>query len=291
MFGAPPLAAQAQQTESGTLAAQIWINAVPWRITAGWAALAGLLADGLLWEWQSVSFQRLILLWLLVDLLWGALWRLAGGRSQALALPAGVAKTLQLPYLRSGSPAAQLLALDENNALPYLFRIGAPTLTLACIVALALGNGALLLTLAAALIAALGWALRRTWQRPPLLLQALMTVGLPWLLVMWEAGRTGENGYEAVVVWLGLLWVIRHWGELRSLCLEEDRLALVMLGAADMGIVILLIIAQAPFWLPILAVLLLPTWLAVVRRQPLNGCNLWWLAALFVSALAVGQIG
>lgn len=291
LFGAPVLRTQAQQSESGALAAQVWVNAAPWRVAAGWAALAGLLASGFLWEWQSVSFQRLVLLWLLVDPLWGALWRLAGGRSQALALPAGGAKTLRLPYLQSGSPAAQLLALDESNALPYLFRIGAPTLALASVVALALGNAALLLTLAAALITALGWAQRRTWQRPPLLLQALVTVALPWLLALWEADRTGVNGYGALVVWLGVLWTIHHWGELRSLRLEDDRLAWIALGAADIGMVVLLIVAQAPFWLPILAILMLPTWLAAVRKQSPDGCNIWWLAALFVSALAVGQIG
>lgn len=291
LFGAPMLRTQGRALESGTLAAQVWMNAAPWRVAAGWAALAGLLASGLLWEWQAASLQRLVLLWLLVDPLWGALWRLAGGRNYVLALPTGAAKTLRLPYLQPGSPAAQLLALDESNALPHLFRIGAPTLVLACVVALALGNAALLFTLAAALTAALGWAWRRTWQRPPLLLQAIVTVGLPWLLAMTEANRIVANGNGTPAFLLGLLWMIHHWGELRGLCLEDDRVTWIALGVADMGIVALLIVVQAPFWLPILAVLILPTWLALLRRQPLDGCNIWWLAALFVSALAVGQIG
>ncbi len=291
LLDAPSLRNRGRQVESGTLAVQVWIDAVPWRVAAGWAALAGLVAAGVLAEWQSVDVQRVVLLWVLVDPLWGALWRLVGGRSQVLALPTGAATTLRLPYLQQGSPAAQLFTLEGNNALPYFFRIGAPTLALACIVAFASGRTALLLTLAAALTAALGWAWRRTWQRPPLFLQALVTVGLPWLLALWEADRMAANGFGFPSFFLGLLWTVHHWGELRGLCLAEDRAALALLGLADAGIVVLLILAQTPFWLPVLAILILPTWLAVVRRQPLGGCNVWWLSALFVSALAVGQVG
>ncbi len=289
-LSASQLRADMRWPASAAIDVQAWISAAPWRANAGWAALAGLLATGAVWQWQAFDLPHLILLWLLVDPLWGAIWRLAGGRAHVLPLRGGEdGRAPRLPYLQAGSPAAQLLAFDESNALPHLFRIGAPTLLLACITALALGSGALLFTLAVALVSALGWVWRRTWQRPPAALHAVVTILLPWLLVLWQTSQIIAVEQAGVITTLAAFWTLHHWGETRSMLFVEDRVAPVLLAAAQVGIALLLIIVQEPFWLPVLAVFWLPTWLNVYRRHSLDGLSVWWLASLLVSALAVGQ--
>lgn len=289
-LSAPQLRADVRWPASATLDLQAWISAAPWQPNAGWSALASLLAAGALWQWQSFDLPYLILLWLLVDPLWGAIWRLAGGRAHVLPLRGGEpGRAPRMPYLQAGSPAAQLLAFDESNALPHLFRIGAPTLLLAGITALALGSGALLLTLVVALASALGWVWRRTWQRPPAALHAAVTILLPWLLVLWVAIHAVALEQSRAIIVLAVLWTVHHWGATRSSLFVDDHVAPVLLAVAQIGIALLLIAVQAPFLLPVLAVLWLPTWLNVYRRHSLDGLGIWWLASLLVSALAIGQ--
>jgi hypothetical protein len=289
-LSAPQLRSGVRWPASATLDVQAWISAAPWQPNAGWAALASLLAAGALWQWQSFDLPHLILLWLLVDPLWGAIWRLAGGRQHVLRLYGGEAgRVPRLPYLQAGSPAAQMLAFDESNALPYLFRIGAPTLLLAGITALALGSGALLLTLLVALASALGWVWRRTWKQPPAALHAVVTILLPWSLALWVANHNIAVEQSRAIVVLAVLWTVHHWGATRSSLFVDDRVAHVLLAVAQIGIVLLLITVQAPFLLPVLAVLWLPTWLNVYRRHSLDGLGIWWLASLLISALAIGQ--
>lgn len=285
---------------SATLATQVWAEASPWRTTAGWSMAAALLAAGALQTWGSLNGQMLVLLWLLVDLLWGALWRLAGGRPHLLTLkagPASEATTLRLPYIREGSPAAQLMRLDEQNSIPYLVRVAFPTLLLTLVVAAALGLPALVATALLAAVAVGGWTLRRTLNTPPLLLHAVATVLLPWLLVsvQWQMAPAGY-GWGANPQWnaslgLALCWTLHAWGEGRATVWVGDRLASCLLGAAQVGILAVLVINHVPIWVPLTAVLLMPTWLRLMRRQPLagpGGLAPWWLAALITSALALG---
>jgi hypothetical protein len=279
---------------SATLAAQFWAEAAPWRTTAGWAMVAALLTAGVLESWTGLNWQTLVLVWLLVDPIWGAVWRLAGGRPQLLALKAGPAAEgapLRLPYLREGSPAAQLMRLDENNSIPYLVRVAVPSLLLALVVSAAIGLPALVGTLLLAALAVGGWTLRRTLNVPPLLFHAAAMVLLPWLLVLvlWqvEPGSAQWNGS----LWLALFWTLHVWGEGRASIWPGDRLAPWLLGAAQTGVLTVLILNRAPIWVPVTAVLLLPTWLRLLRRQPLAGAGglaPWWLAALLTSALALG---
>ena len=58
---------------------------------------------------------------------------------------------------------------------------------------------------------------------------------------------------------------------------------------AEIGIISLLIFIRAPFWLALLIVLWLPTWLAVYYRRPLQRLNFVWLLAMLLSAWALGQ--
>jgi hypothetical protein len=295
---------------SATLNAQLWVDAAPWRLTAGWVFIAGLLAGGALQQWQAIDIKDLLLLWLLVDLLWGALWRLAGGRAAILGLGAAAGDgTLRLPYMQGNSPAAQLLSLDERNSLPYLVRVALPTLLVALVVAAVLGVPALISTGALVIVTVGGWILRRTLQTPPLLLHAVAMVALPWLLTLLQVGATPDSTVWPAAVALGVLWTLHTWGEARSAVWQQerstdrqqdwqpayteqagqvDRLALWLMGAMQVGLLLLLVVNKTPLWAPIVAILLLPTWLRTLRKLPLVGLSGWWMAAFLVSALALG---
>src|SRR5689334_22757695 len=66
---------------SATLNAQIWLGQFPWRPTAAWAVVAALFSIGLMTRRLDLNWQTAALLLLLVDPLWGSIWRLAAGRS------------------------------------------------------------------------------------------------------------------------------------------------------------------------------------------------------------------
>lgn len=273
---------------TSTISTQFWMDAAPWRLTAGWSMLAALLASGALLEWKSVDLRQLVLLWLLGDLFWGALWRLSGGRQTLLPLRAGTESARpRLPYLREQSPAAELLSLDEDNALPYLVRVALPALIVGMIVAAVLGIPALVCTALMALVAVAGWTLRSTMNVPPLFLHAIAIVGLPWTLMILYSGDGGSASQTAVIA-LGVFWTLHAWGEARSVVWGQDRIGLVLLGVAEAAVAILLIVNKAPIGVPILAALVLPTWLRAARGLPLTGLSVWWTAAMLASALALG---
>ncbi len=274
---------------SATFNAQFWADASPLRLTAGWVLLAGLFASGVLQRWQTLDGKEVLLLWLLVDLLWGALWRLAGGRTAILGLGAGPGDAaLRLPFMQPNSPAGQLLSLDQGNSLPYLVRVALPTLLVAVVVSAALGIPALVSTLALVIVTVGGWILRRTVQTPPLLLHAVAMVLLPWMLALVQFGMApGSAGWTAALT-LGLLWTVHAWAEARVGVWHSDNFALWLMAVAQAGLLLLLVINKTPLWAPIVAILLLPTWLRTMRKQPLGGLSAWWLAAFLASALALG---
>ncbi len=271
------------------VSAQFWIDRTPWRVAAFWAAGAGLLAAGAPQRWSTLDGKTLVLLLLLADVLWGALWRMAGGRAALLTLPsAGGGQALWLPYLQDNSPATRLFREDEPDVWAYALRGGGPVLLLALLVSAALGRDALLLTCAAAGLAALGWTFRRTFGALPALLASLATVGLPWLLALRLLG-----GEWSTVQWLGqmallTLWVVHQWGAGRVLENAQDLAGLALVALAQLGLCLLLIVAQAPLWLALLVLLFLPTWLAVARQQPLRRQRLLWLVALLVERAGPG---
>lgn len=273
---------------SATVSTQIWLERFPWRPTAGWSAIGALLAlNG--FAWPQLEWRDLVLLLLLVDPLWGSIWRLVVGRSGMLPIRTQIAtQRLWLPYLRERSPAARLAGWEEETALPLLFRIVLPSITLALAVALAMGLAALVMTALLVMLSALGWILQRTWQRWPLILQSLVVIALPWLLTLITFRAAQPEIRWTVQLSLLALWTLHHWGECRSIQFPGDRAGLVALGVADAGVALLLVLVQAPFWLAVLGIVWLPTWFLVYQRQPLARVRFWWLAALLLSALAVG---
>ncbi len=273
---------------SSTIYAQFWQGQSLWRPSAAWAIVAALLAIGTLQSWNEIQWQQLTLLWLLCDLLWGGIWRLSGGRDQLLPLrsqPGSI--QARLPYLQPDSPAAQLFSWNEADVWPWLLRVGLPTTLVALLVASTLGQMALLLTLAIVAITVLGWIIRRTFEQPPALLHALVTIALPWLLVLWHHGITPNNDLWMQHLALPILWTLHHWGEGRILCFENDWIGAALIGLTDVALIVLLVVWQAPFALALLAMAMLPSWIATLRSQPLAGIAFWWWLAMLISALAI----
>ncbi|RIK38302.1 MAG: hypothetical protein DCC55_21590 [Chloroflexi bacterium] len=285
-----PAQAEVQYSSTSSLNAQFWLGHFPWRPTAAWSVLAALLASGALAGWDALNWQTLALLLLLVDPLWGSIWRLAAGRKELLPLDAqALTYRFWLPYLQPQAPAQKVLGWDNTNVLPLLFRVALPSLTLASAVALVLGPFALALTGLVALISPLGWTMRRSLALQPVLLQSLVTVALPWLLTVQLVGGGLAEEWVTPVTLLALLATVHHWGEVRLLRNHSDWFGASLLALAEVGIVTLLVVAQAPFWLGLLVILWLPAWLVLFQRQSVQRVNFWWLAAFLVAALALNS--
>jgi len=287
---------------SATLNAQVWLSQFPWRPTAGWAAIAGLLSAGLLGGSLDPVWTEVALTLLLVDLLWGGIWRLAAGRAEMLPLHEhALRRQVWLPYLEDHSPAALLLGWDDRGVLHLLYRVALPTVALALAVALVLGPAAIWLTLAVIAITVIGWTTRHAANVLPALLHSVITIVLPWTLVLvhFGLGEPPSAGGAPGEAWaasnwqphgvLVLLWFIHNWGEGRILRNPADWPGIGLLAVADMGIMLLLIALRLPLWLALMAVLWLPTWLSLAQRRPLLRISIWWLLAMLASAAALGQ--
>lgn len=273
----------------GLVNAQVWADQAFWRPAALWAGLAGVLSTGVTLE--RIDWRGLALALLLVDVLWSAVWRLAGGRELLLPLPPRpVRQQAWLPYLQPASPAARVFSSSHQDLWPLVFRVGAPTVLLTLLVAAVLGIEALGLTVVVVTLTVLGWTARHTLRGVPIVLASLVSVGLPWLLLMWQHAAGAEPAWGAALA-AATLWTLHHWGAVRILSDGHDAIAMLLLAVGELGVCALLIVGQAPLWLAAVVLLLLPTWLAIVqgravgrRMQPL------WLLAMLLSALALRQM-
>lgn len=274
---------------SSLVNAQTWADRAFWRPAALWAGLAGGLAAGA--SVDGIDWRALALALLLVDVLWGAVWRLAGGRDLLLPLaPHAVRQQIWLPYLQPESPAARVFSGSHQDLWPLAFRVGAPTMLLALVVAAVLGVEAFGLTLIVVTLTVLGWTARHTLRGIPIVLASLVSIGLPWLLLFWQSAASAAPAWSAALA-AAALWTLHHWGEVRILGDGHDAIAMLLLAAGELGVCVLLIVGQAPLWLAAVVLLLLPTWLAIVQgravgrqMQPL------WLLAMLLSALALRQM-
>jgi hypothetical protein len=275
-------------SSSATVNAQFWLEQLPWRPTAAWTVLAALLAiGGTPWQWE---WRTIVLVLLLVDPLWGSIWRLAAGRNEILPLQRNAPlNRIWLPYLVPGSPAARLFDWNYARVMPLLFRVGLPSLLLAGAVALVLTPLAFWITLGVFLISMSGWVLRRALDASTTLLHSLVTVTLPWLLTLTIFGQQIADRQWTVHLGLLVLWTLHNWGEGRNLRAVGDSLGLLLLAVAEVGMISLLIFLQAPFWLALLVVLWLPVWLSIYYRRPVQQHNFIWLLAMLLSAWALGQ--
>lgn len=277
-------------SSSATINAQFWFSQFPLRPTAAWAAVAALLATGSTTFGLTLGWRELALLLLLVDPLWGAIWRLAAGRLEMLPLrERDVPAMVWLPYLQTGSPAARLLGWDDNGVLHLLMRVALPGALLALAVALTLSPTAVWLTGIILVLGLAGWIVRHTVGYVPAMLHSAATVALPWALTLAQIGVNPDQEFWLYHSLLVALWFVHNWGEGRLLRTSSDLLGICLLAASDLGLAILLVVARAPLWLALMSVLWLPTWLLIYQRRPLQRLNFWWLLGMLISALALGQ--
>ena len=286
----PPVQNDVNLASSATLNAQIWLGQFPWRPTAGWTVIAALLATGLVESRFDLDWKTLALLLLLVDPLWGSLWRLAAGRAELLPLHSqAVSYEVWLPYLRPGSPAARLLGWNNAGALPLLFRVALPSLCLTGALAVVLGAPAVWMTALVMVVSLLGWVSRRTLQRTPALLHSIVTIALPWLLTINLLDSEASAAQRAPQITLLVLWVLHNWGEGRAIRSGIDWFGLALLAVAEISLITLFVLAQAPLWIAPLLVLCLPTWLLIAQGQSVQRANVWWLLAMLLSGLALSN--
>ncbi len=284
-----PTAAALDLMAPGLFNVQTWVDHAFWRPAAFWAGIAGALAvDARL---LGLDWRALALALILADLLWGGVWRLAGGRARLLPLsPHALRQNVWLPYLQPGSPAARVFATDHQDLWPLALRVGAPAIVLALLVAAVLGVEAVVLTLIVVALTVLGWTARHTLRGIPIVLASLVSIGLPWLLLMQQVAPPDGAGMWGAPALLAALWTLHHWGETRLLADGRDPVSLLLLAVGELGLCVLLIVAQAPLGLAGVVLLLLPSWLAIVQGRPVGRrVQPLWLLAMLLSALALGQ--
>lgn len=286
----PVTARRTDLSTSATVNAQFWIGQMPWRVTAAWAALAGLLAASRPPTGLSLTWPSIVLLLLLVDPLWGALWRLAAGRVEQLPLHERViGGRFWLPYLKDGSPAAHVFGRNTGETLPVLFRVAFPAVAINVLVASALGVQALLATALLVLLTLFGWISTRRAHNTPVFLHSVVTVALPWLTAALIAGAGPTAAGWGALAGMVALWTLHQTGAGRLTRNVHDLLGLALLGVADLGIAGLLIWLQTPLWLALWLICALPTWLTLVQRRSLSRVALWHVGALLAGAAALGQ--
>ena len=253
----------------------------------GLALAAAVLAAGIGDVSRTASPQMLVLLFLLVDPLWGNMW---GGLATPEALPRIQYSMLHrrpwLPYLTMGSPAARLFGMHGPGVLSILARAWLPGALATFVAAFAIGMPAVWATLVVLGIAVMGWLQRHVALISASVLHSLVVVAAPWALGMMLFGPDLWSGYHWALIFL---WTVHVWGANRSLDNPGARSGLAGMALAQAGIALLLILGQAPLPLAVLGILWLATWMATYRGQSLVNVQASWTAALLVSAAAMAQ--
>lgn len=273
---------------SSIIDVRMWFDESPWRIAAGWTVLAGLLASDISLEVALNRTPTLLLLFLLADPLWGSIWGLMSTPESLPTLHRSIERRrIWLPYLRSGSPAARLFGMDGPGILALIYRVALPAILLALAVSLILHPAALWLTVAVILCSTAGWIHRQVDVIPIQVLYVLVTVFLPWLLVVLIFGA--ENQISQLI--LAGLWAVHVWGAQSYENGEPNTFSLAAMAIAQIGMGAMLVVLQLPLWLIFVVILFLPTWLTIYHHQPLAQVRFWWMAALLTSGLALRGMG
>ena len=149
-----------------------------WRIGPAWAVLAGALASGAPLLGDAMPL-RLVGAAILADSVWGVLWRLTAADDADRANP--LAEDERLPYFQPQSPAGRALGMLHDIAPGASWRELMAALALTGVLSLLLGVPALVLSILAYAVILWAWALGRA-DKQPAVCDALLNVGLPWLL-------------------------------------------------------------------------------------------------------------
>jgi hypothetical protein len=220
----------------------------------------------------------------LADALWGTLWHLiaetdwfASSNSSPQALEDGLTA---LPYTAPGSPSHRVfsrlgwrLAWWQAVFWPWLGSalLGlVVVLPLTLILAIILGQRAIILTAAALAIMVLALLRARRHSALPLSLRAILEMGLAWL--------AGHTAFEPLTLWsfvLAILYTVAYHSCLK-LATNSGRHALIPLKLSQATVIAVLIFLRQPVVAGVVGLLLLPQMLL----QPFLGqgqVELWYL--------------
>jgi hypothetical protein len=264
-----------------------------WRIGPAWAVLAGALASGVPLLGDAVPL-RLVGAAILADSAWGVFWRLtAADDADRLEQRA---EDHHLPYFRSQSPAGRAIGMMRDIAPGASWRELTTALVLTGVLGLLLGVSALVLSVVAYAVILWAWALGRAGKQPAVC-DALLNVGLPWLLGL-ALARDALPWSDASPVLLpgivmGAAFTALQWGARRAYLSNGSRMLAVWLGQA--AVLLALIGVEQPQLVVLAAALFLPpmSWLwrsaamATDIERALRQSGPWWLTAMLLGAIAL----
>ena len=264
-----------------------------WRIGPAWAVLAGALASGAPLLGDAMPL-RLVGAAILADSVWGVLWRLTAADDADRANQ--LAEDERLPYFQPQSPAGRALGMLHDIAPGASWRELMAALALTGVLSLLLGVPALVLSILAYAVILWAWALGRA-DKQPAVCDALLNVGLPWLLGLLLA----RDAFQLPVtmppllpgVTMGVAFTALQWGARRAYLSEGSRTFAAWFGQA--AVLVALVGLEQPWVLVLVAALLLPPamWLWRSRvmasgvEEALRQSGPWWLAGMLLSAVAL----
>jgi hypothetical protein len=237
---------------------------------------------------------RLVGAAILADSVWGVLWRLTAADDADRANQ--LAEDHHLPYFQPQSPAGRALGMLHDIAPGASWRDLTTALVLTGVLSLLLGAPALVLSVAAYAVILWAWALSRSGKQPAIC-DALLNVGLPWLLglVLARDAMLWSGAAPVVLpgVLMGVAFTTLQWGTRRAYLSDGSRMFAVWLGQA--AVLLALIGVEQPWALVLMVALLLPPamWLwrsralATGVERALWQSGPWWLAAMLFSAVAL----
>jgi len=293
---------------------QLWVRLrTPiWHVGAGWAALSGAIASGILWEDGAPPLTRIgtvLLIWLLADPLLGTLWELG-------ATPRGVwtqlwraasdadhnVPLILLPYTQTGSPAWQVANwLGRQNAwwrTTFWPQSSEAFITVSSLLPVSLLVGALLNSAALTLVCAamvLAW-LVALWHKEILpstsshpwrstVASAWGQFGIPWMI-----GCAATNKSSWLSITLGICLTFSYMGLLRQPMWQPAVLA------GQLAVLAILLGVRQVLALAGITMLLIAQGGLLFTRRPneapnkqfLTGLHLFVLGIMLVASFTVG---
>ncbi len=274
---------------------RIWVGPDLWRIGPAWAVLAAAVASAASLT-AGAFLLRLIGAAFLADSVWGVVWRMTSLPSaEESGLPV---EAVRLPYYQPTGPAGRLLQFLRRVIADASWRELFASVAAALILSVLLGVPALLLTLVAWAVALWGWFLAQMG-RQPAACDALLNVGLPWLLgwtlALPESALWRPTAIPFATLAPGLAFTVLGWGARRAFLSSGRRSVGLWLGQA--AVIAVPIGLQNPIASIVVTLLLLPpAWLIWQGRltdtdlgQALSYSGPWWLAAMLVSAVTLNM--
>jgi hypothetical protein len=267
----------------------------PWRLGPAWAVLAGALASQAP-LWGGEGLLRLGGSLLLADALWGILWRMPLSRQ---GTQAARQQRVGLPYANAQSPVAQLvsgLRWEDVADTETGWQGVVAGLGLAAVLSVLLGSAAIILSFLA-LIVAVTVRLSVRAGREPVMMVALLSTGLPWVLggALGGAGGMLSLGQmpDAGLV-LGVAFTVLTWAVLKAGSSASGGLAWPI-WIAQFGVMAVLIAFSETYGMALAAGCFVAPCLWTSRSSrhlqdrgaAVRNSSVWWLASMLAAALAV----